>query len=240
MKKLVVASSRKAPFIEAHNKILDLMAHAVGVLKELRPDGSASDLDEVMKKLDAITSAFFPSGWPDDVEPLPAARLSMALLYLGRNRPEVALRLALQGALWARSRSGPFWVHDLMDVFPILLVTGSLDPDFWLFKEQDKADDSDTDAAETKATSAKFPSTEDSQNVAYGYLREACREAFKIYGSDSNYCRGLLEMYLSMATKKRGVKVDSQEFVEEFQASQKRLLAYAGVPEERGVVLQGR
>jgi len=163
-------------------------------------------------------NAFDGYDWPDHLEPLPASRMCLAALYLEQEKLAPALRLAFQGKLMSRTPIGPEWVNDMMDLLSILIVAGSIPPDSPVF--QDKA----------------FPTTDDTRVATYGYLYEVCKTAGNAFGGDSKYTAAIYEMFAGMVSKSYA-RPGSKEFAMEFEAAQKKMLAWAGVKEELGLRL---
>jgi SET and MYND domain-containing protein len=179
------------------------------------------NLANVETRLRTILVGAFPrnKSWPDSMDPLPCARLSLGMLYLGQGQPVPALRSVLKGALFNTRKDDPEFVNDMMDVVTVLMVAGSLPADAPAFKDK------------------SFPSVDDLRTVAYGYLLETAHKAAKAFGYDAEYAKGVIDMMSVMATKKPGSAPGSKEFMAEYEPAQRKLLAWAGVPEENGIVI---
>ncbi|AEO67295.1 uncharacterized protein THITE_2144701 [Thermothielavioides terrestris NRRL 8126] len=215
---LLGGSRDLGPLHQAQRQIRDLLRSAVRASKHpgIYPD--LDDLPTVETRLRTITATASP--WPDHLEPLPAARLSLALLYLDQGKPIPALRCALKGKfLSSRSRGGPEWVNEMMDVVKVLVVTGCLRPDEAAFEDK------------------TFPELDDIRAVTYGYVYELCREASRAFGGDVNYTKGICGMCTALMAKKAGPRPGTKEFREEFDAAQEKLLTWAGIEVAKGVVL---
>ncbi|SPQ24006.1 16ce20a4-d59a-4ef4-9f5d-28d34fe9a566 [Thermothielavioides terrestris] len=215
---LLGGSRDLGPLHQAQRQIRDLLRSAVRASKHpgIYPD--LDDLPTVETRLRTITATASP--WPDHLEPLPAARLSLALLYLDQGKPIPALRCALKGKfLSSRSRGGPEWVNEMMDVVKVLVVTGCLRPDEAAFEDK------------------TFPELDDIRAVTYGYVYELCREASRAFGGDANYTKGICGMCTALMAKKAGPRPGTKEFREEFDAAQEKLLTWAGIEVAKGVVL---
>ena len=181
------------------------------------------DLPTVETKLRTIIAKALPRNnpWPDHMEPLPSARLSIALLYLRQDKPIRALRNALAGKLLStRTDPGePEWVNETFDVVvTVLVAAGSVPPDAAALEDK------------------KFPKLEDIRTMAYGYLFAACRGAEKAFGKDCRYTLEMKEMMDDMVKKKTdSVLPGTVKFASEFAAAQKRTLEWAGIPKEHGI-----
>lgn len=206
---------------QAQRQIRDLLRSAVRASKHpgIYPD--LDDLANVETRLRTITSTVFPSGsvWPEYMEPLPAARLSLAMLYLEQGKPVPALRCALKGKfLSVRADGGPEWFNEMVDVLTILIVVGSLPADAVAFED------------------ATCPDLESIRTVTYGYLFEMLHEVSALFGADARYARDFRELFGGMMQKKAGAEPESREFKEEFQAAQAKLMDWAGVKVVKGTV----
>ncbi len=186
---------------------------------------SFEDLPTVETKLRTIISKVLPRDktWPEHMEPLPSARLSIALMYLKQNKPIRALRSALVGKLLSSriEQGGPEWANEMFDVVVTALVAaGSVPPD--------------AAALEDKT----FPKLEDIRTMAYGYLYAACRGAEKAFGKDCKYTLEMKDMMDDMVKKKPdSILPGTVKFGKEFAAAQKRTLEWAGVPTDHAVSL---
>ncbi|KAL2017321.1 hypothetical protein VTK56DRAFT_2294 [Thermocarpiscus australiensis] len=225
-----LGSSDKFPALhQAQREILDLIKNAVTASRYPGVYKTFEDLPAVETQLRTMTSRAFHqsdsypnfSPWPDHMDPLPLARLSLAMLYLAQDKPAHALRNALRGKLLSRRGrgGGPGWVNEMMDVLTVLIAAGSLPPDAPAFEDK------------------SFPSVEDIRAVAYGYAYEACREAGLAFGGDAEYTRGICDMFASMVAKKPGARPGSREFGVAFEVAQGKLMAWAGIPGGNEVVL---
>jgi SET and MYND domain-containing protein len=180
------------------------------------------DMSTVETKLRTILANAFPADmpWPEHMEPLPSARLSLAMISLKQGKPVPALRNVLKGKfLTTRLVDGPEWVNEMMDVVTVLMVAGSLPPDAAAFEDK------------------SFPAVENIRTVTYGYLWAMARGAERAFGKEAGYAKGARELMGAVLSKKKGgAAPGSREFYEgEFRAAQGKVLAWAGVPEEKGI-----
>ncbi|KAM7187351.1 hypothetical protein V8F20_011015 [Naviculisporaceae sp. PSN 640] len=219
-KMLLKTKSRIDAFHQAQREILELMSTAVQAAKYPSLYPAFAKAGAVETQLRTIIQRAFPeSSWPDDIEPLPSARLSIADLHLATEKLGPALRSALRGKLMSRRRSGPDFVNEMMDVVYILLGFGNLPPDAPVF--EDKA----------------LPHPTDLCTVTCGYLYEACKEAGKAFGGDSQYTKGICDILAGVLAKKPGDKPGSEGFAKEFETAQGALTDWAAIPASYRLVL---
>lgn len=203
--------------------IVQLIGAAINASKYPGIFHDYEDPAAVETKLRTITVNALPPGkdWPEHMDPLPAARLSLAMLYLEKGQPVPALRNALKGQLLRARKKGPEWVNDMMDVITILIVTASLPPDSPAF--QDKI----------------FPLPTDLQNVTLGYFVAAAQEANNMFGAETEYAKGISHMTSAMSAQKEPPLPGTKEFIEVFVPAQRKLLEWVGIPEENAIVISG-
>lgn len=200
--------------------MITLMRNAVHAAKNPNTMPQFEDLTAVGTQVRTYAkNAFAPTEWPEYIMPLPTARMYLATLCINAEKLAPALRLALQGKLISRCRSGPDWVNEMMDLISILIVAGNIPPDSPLYKDKG------------------FPTMEETHAVTYGYFYEVCNEAEKVFGHESKYTELLGETFSKLVERKPGAKPGSKEFVAEFEEGQKKMLAWAGVPEEFALTL---
>lgn len=200
-------------------EIVTLIANALKADKFPGIYKQYEDLGNVETKLRTILCSTFKNApWPDSLEPLPSARISLALLYLNQGKLDPALRNGLRGILMNRRRNGPEWVNAMMGMVKALIAAGSLTPD--------------------KIEDNTFPRPLYIQTVAYGYVYETCKEAGKVFGGDSEYTKAVCEMFAKMTAQKvTGEMPGTAGFEKEFEEAQGKLMAWAGIAEGWGVVL---
>jgi SET and MYND domain-containing protein len=207
----------------ASRDILNLIQRTDSAIKHPEIYRDFEGLGAVEKQLRTITACALPEAslpWPDDMDPLPLARLNLAMMYLDQGNTVQALRHSFQGKLVSRRRNGgPDWVNEMIAVVGLLIVLGSRPP-----------------TAAALADKA-FPSKHDILTVAYGYVCEVCRAAVKAFGSGSEYTKVVVTMMTEAMVKKPDAKPGTKEFKEQFEAAQGRIRTWAGVPAEYAVVL---
>lgn len=193
--------------------ILTLMNAAAQACRSPGHNTHLEDLENVETQLRTMTSK-----WPSHQDPLPSARLTLANLYVGRDKIPPALRLGLQGMIWSRRERGPEWVNDMIELISVLLVAGNL--------------------AYGKALAGQkgFPTLDDLRTVVYGYLYEVCKEASRAFGGDSGYTMAIGDMFAKLMGEMGRVRPGMPEFKEDFEETQERVLAWAGI-KAKGITL---
>ncbi|KAK0620876.1 hypothetical protein B0T14DRAFT_481979 [Immersiella caudata] len=217
---LLKSSKNLAALHQAQRNIITLMKNAVWAANHPGRNAQYEDLATVEAQLRTYTSNVFPSNWPDHIAPLPMTRMYLAALYINEEKLVPALRLALQGKLMSRCKNGPDWVNEMMDLMSILIVTGNIPPDSPLHQ------------------AGGLPTMDDTHAVTYGYLCEVCKEAGTAFGGDSKYTKAICDMFAGLLAKKTDARPGSKEFGQEFEEGQKKVLAWAGVPEKFGIALR--
>ncbi|KAK4227007.1 hypothetical protein QBC38DRAFT_391919 [Podospora fimiseda] len=222
---LKAAGGKFIAFRKAQKDIINLTKSAVkaskfpGIYKEYE------DLGGIETKLRTIMCSTFPATqWPDIIEPVPLARLCLAILYLDQGKVDHAVRNALKGKLMSRRRSGPEWVNEMMDVIQVLMVAGSLRPDDAIYKQD-----------------PTFPTSTYIQTVTYGYMYETCKKAGEIFGGGSEYTKGICDLFAKLMEQRRIVEgatlPGSKEFEREFEEAQGKLMEWAVVPKHYGILI---
>ncbi len=199
-------------FCQAQREIRTLISSAVRAAKYPGVYPNLDDLAAVETRLRTIIASPGVS-WPETMEPLPSARLSLAMLYLGQGKPVPALRHAMKGRFVnSRQNLDAEWANDMLDLVTVLLVAGSMAPDSPAFGDK------------------SFPSLEDIRAVTYGNLVGLCQGANKVFGGESEYAKGLQNMLGVMLAKNPGPKLGTEEFAKAFTPANTRLLEWAGLP----------
>ncbi|KAK4445990.1 hypothetical protein QBC34DRAFT_305746 [Podospora aff. communis PSN243] len=217
---LLKTSKNIAALHLAQRSLITLMKNAVWAANHPGMNAQFEDLATIEAQLRIHTSNVFTnSEWPGHIAPLPMSRMYLAALYLDQEKLVPALRLALQGKLMSRCKSGPDWVNEMMDLMSVLIVAGNIPPDSPLYQAEG------------------FPTMDDTHAVTYGYLHEVCKEAGTAFGGDSKYTKAICDMFAGLLAKKPDARPGSKEFAVEFEEGQKRVLAWAGVLEEFGITL---
>ncbi|KAK4098124.1 hypothetical protein N658DRAFT_477635 [Parathielavia hyrcaniae] len=218
----LLGDSNKLPMLhEAQRNILSLIRKAVHASKYPGIFPDHEDLATLETRLRTATSSAFPAGtpWPAHMEPLPSARLSLAIIALKQGKPVPALRNVLKGMLLSnRKTNEPEWVNEMMDVVDVLMTAGSLPPDAAAFEDK------------------SFPAVGEIRIVTYGYLWAMSKAAISVFGGGALYAKGVCQLMAAvLAKKKSGATPGTKEFYEaEYQPAQKKLLAWAGVPDGEG------
>ena len=203
--------TRLTAFYQAQREVLTLIGSAVRAAKY---PGAYPDLDNlatVETRLRTITAGV---SWPETMEPLPSARISLAMLYLGQGKPVPALRNAIKGRFitsTARQDLDAEWVNEMLDLVTVLIVAGSMAPDSPAFEDK------------------TFPSLDDIRAVTFGNLVALCQGATSVFGGNSEYAKAMQNMLGVMLAKKPGAKMGTQEFADEFTPANLRVLVWAGI-----------
>ena len=178
------------------------------------------DPDAVQHKLLTLARQAFSGSewWPDHLDPMPAARLCLGMLYTLKDRFPVALRNVLKAKLLSRRGIGPDWVIEAMEVVRVLILVGNLPPEAPEF------------------SNPAFPSKWGIQNLVYGYLLEVCKHANVIFGGDTLFAKAIAAMYSTMALM-ADPSPGTVAFEKEFDDAQRKLLAWAGIDAAYGIQL---
>jgi SET and MYND domain-containing protein len=213
-------SNKLSVLHQAQREIVKLISSAVRASTYPGVYHSLDDLSTVETRLRAIVADVFPPDkrWPEYMEPLPSARQSLSMMYLGQGKAVPALRNALQGTLLTtRKHHRPEWVNEMVNVVTTLIMTGSLPPDTPVFEDE------------------TFPTVEEIRSVTYGYLFVLYDTARKVLGTEVEYTKAINEMVVGIISKKQGSQPGSHQFADAFEPAQRKMLAWAKVPEEKGL-----
>lgn len=174
---------------------------------------NSEGIAKIETSLRTITCRAFPEGrWPDHIDPLPSARLALALHHAqGDDRPAM-VRNALKGALLNRHRDGPESVNDVFDLMNILLVVVGPLPA----------------ASPRVLDDAMFPGLVEMQRVIAGLSVWLSREADRVFGRESKYAM-TIDVYSTLLETSSGARRGTEQFEKEFERAQARLLAWAGM-----------
>jgi hypothetical protein len=179
-----------------------------------------SNVDDLENQMRDTTTQAFPQGaWPDDLGPLPLLRVEIATMLRAQGNLTKALKQGLKGFLLLERRTGDTWVRSS---FKLLQVLSHLLTAF----EQDIA--------------SEFLREDQLWVILCGYLHEAVRAATKTSGSHATYTKAIEGWYLDClgAADTTGLpKPETRAFSRQFKRAQKDLLTWAGIGEERGIVL---
>lgn len=222
----MLGGSEKLPDLhQAQREIVHLISGAVRASKYPGVYPSLDDLSMVETRVRTITAGVFPPDkrWPEYMEPLPSARQSLSMMYLEQGKPFAALRNALQGALLTtRKHHRPEWVNEMFNVVAALLTAGTVPPDAPAFKDE--------------AT----PTAEEIRCVAFGYVFVLYDTADKVFGQEVEYVKSIKKMASGILSNKSGTEPGTDEFAKHFEPAQRKVLAWAKVPEEKGLKIAKR
>ncbi len=170
-----------------------------------------------------VTTAYPPQGkWPDHIDPLPLARMTLAGMHKTNGELVKALRYGLKGCLFAgstRRRRGPVWVSDLHELLRILVEIGM---------EPDDSSDYENDVV---------PNRLHIRLVTSAYFQELCLAAKRAYGSDAAFTQAVLRWAAVFRNVPNQPPPSHPEFAKRFVESQLKLLDWANIPKSRAVVL---
>jgi SET and MYND domain-containing protein len=213
-------SNKLSVLHQAQREIINLMSSAVRASTYPGVYHSLDDLSTAETRLRAIVADVFPPNkrWPEYMEPLPSARQSLSMMYSGQGKAVPALRNALQGTLLTtRKHHRPEWVNEMLHVVTTLIMVGSLPPNAPVFQDE------------------TFPTVDEIRSVTYGYLFVLYDTARKVFGTEVEYSKAINEMAAGMIFKMQGPQPGSDQFADAFEPAQRKMLAWAEVPEEKGL-----
>jgi hypothetical protein len=179
-----------------------------------------SNVNALENQIRELTTQVIPSGdWPDDLAPLPSLRTQIATMFRAQGNLAEALKQGLKGCLMLEIRTGDTWVRNL---FKLLQVLSHVLTPF----EQD--------------TTSEFPRQGQAWIILYGYLHEAVRASTKTFSSHATYTKAIEGWYRDClaAADIAGIPTPrTRAFSREFKRAHKDVLVWAGIGEERGIVL---
>jgi hypothetical protein len=186
--------------------------------------GANSSLDntaQVESRLHAILAKVLPSGtkWPEDLEPFPAFRSSLAKLYMSQGKALLALRTALRATLHRREPlKGFVQAYEMVELSQMLAVLGST-----------------PDAATKEDKNA--PTMYDFRLVGFRYTDAAWHGCANVFGEDSAQAirQGEFMKRLMKQWKTPNDFLTSNKYEEVFGISQRKVLDWAGLPEGKGL-----
>jgi hypothetical protein len=212
-------ATKSETLIMAQRDILDLIRSAGSAVTKPGMHKGFEDLGKVESKLRWIISGAFPtSHWPDELEPLPSARMALGVLHVKCGELLEALRLMLRGCMLGkrdRVACGAEWVNEMVDLTSVLLALGG------------------TPAAAEVFEDIALPDRNEVRTVAGGYLFEMSKTARRIFG-DAKYSKAIDQWYEMVLTAQRAPP-GSEDFDVAFRRAQAKLLLWAGVDKYSGV-----
>lgn len=157
----------------------------------------------------------YPNGaWPHHIEPLPSIYRTLGNMYRDLHFV-VGLEFLLKGNLCQQARSGPSWVFQLQEMAKFLTFLAQAD------------DDEVKWAGATRNRHNVQRKT--MRDVARGYLCLACVASKFALGLDSSYARALHDWAHHAIDHPRDPKIHTEEFREQFRASQGIMLLWANM-----------
>jgi hypothetical protein len=191
-----------------------LAAHNRGTRKQYEdPDKMANDVNSLRR-------ATFPkeNGWPDHLNPMPKTNSTIAWLYEKKDLLLPAVRHALCATLLGGYRSGPDFVNLLCDLTQFLARIAAEAPDAPVFQV------------------ANFPILWHIQTVVRGYGLVLVQAASSVCGGQTGFTLDVCDWF-AMMNEGAHPMPGTPDFGPAFETAQKKLLAWAGIEEEFGVVL---
>lgn len=195
---------------QTQQQLIELTNEAVR-LKDV--DGFEIDAQNIAKRA-------FPNGdWPDDLQPWPILRIRLAQILMERGRSMDALMQGVRGYLTLERRTGDIWIRQLFDLLQI--VSSVLVPSKWNTPCRDPA----------------CPTETQLWDILYGYLHELALGAIKIFGARAKYTQAVQTWYSDCIRCSDAPHPGTRAFARRFKRAQSNLLLWAGVDENRGIVL---
>jgi len=166
--------------------------------------------------------AYPPSGsWPDHVDPLPLARITLAGMCKTQGRFVAALRNALKGCLLSGHRRGPVWVVDLLELARIFVRLG-----------QEPSDSSVFDGK-------MLPERRYIRIATVGYMQELCVASSRTFGRDTAFTMAISKWTAVFRNMPDQPPPEHPEFRNRFENAQLRCLEWAGIETTKGISLFG-
>jgi SET and MYND domain-containing protein len=164
--------------------------------------------------------------WPDHLEPMPTALMSLAMLNHSWQRPAAALRTALRGTLSGRLRGdrGPQWIVDLYQLIGIT-ATAAIP----------KVAEGDPQVTGVYVDTT-FPRLPEMRVVLTVMLIELAEAANIVFGSDCRFVLALCKRRDTML-ETSFLKPGTSEFILAYNLAEAKLLAWAGLDDGLRIVL---
>jgi SET and MYND domain-containing protein len=178
------------------------------------------DVDSL--EIDALKIAkyAFPGGhWPDDLHPWPTMRIQFAQILRACGRLMDALMQSVRGYLSLERRTGDIWIRHLSDLLQIILSV--LVQSNW----------------DTLCKNPVFPTEAQLSDILHGYLHELALGATKVFGVRAGYTQAIQAWYLECIESAGAPQPKTRAFAQRFKEAQSKLLLWAGVDENKGIVL---
>ena len=185
------------------------------------PSTSVKELSALENAAIELSRKTFSNGiWPEGLEPLPSILMMAADTYLQKDLLQEAIKLALNATLSVHRREDFDWPIRMLGVIQMLNVV--LKSSVVLAQLNINANISKQDLAD----------------LVNGYLGELESKARHIFGLDNSYVKAI-QRWLRNERKRAGKpKPGTEAFAEHFEASQSKILKWAGVPEKNAIVLR--
>jgi hypothetical protein len=178
------------------------------------------DVDSFEIDAQNIAKHAFPGGdWPDDLEPWPTMRIRFAQILRARGRLTDALIQGVRGYLSLERRTGAKWIRHLLallQIFSSILVLSK-----W----------------NTPCEDPVCPTEAQLWDILHGYLHELALGAIKMFGARAEYTQAIQTWYSDCIRGADAPHPGTRAFARRFKRAQSKLLLWAGIDENRGIVL---
>lgn len=195
------------------NEAVIRAAHNSGVKKQYE------DAEKMELETRSLVKVALPElEWPEHLNPLPKTRTVIAWLYEKQGFLLPALRSALCATLMGGYRSGPDSVNLLCDLTQFMGHIAAEAPDAPVFQVEN------------------FPNLWHFQTVTRGYGLVLVKEAASVYGGQMGFTLDVCDWF-AMMNEGAHPMPGTPDFKPAFGEAQKKLLAWADIPEKSGIVL---
>lgn len=209
-----------AALLRSEKHLADVTRGATEAFYIVFKENNDKILERFVEELKIIVKNAYAGGdWPDNIDPLPWVRMTLAGMYYNNAKLVPALRYGLKGSLFGQRRTGFAWMADLMDVARILVSMSQESADSPVFQL-------DT-----------FPSREQLRIITAGYLQELCLATKKAFGLDTTFTQAVLRYASAFRHIPGQPGPGTKEFKMRFNEAQQKLLEWADIGKDRAVKL---
>jgi hypothetical protein len=178
------------------------------------------DVDSFEIDAQAIAKHTFPGrDWPDDLAPWPTMRIRFAQILRAHGRLTEALMQGVRGHLSIQRRTGVNWIRHLFDLLQIISRVLGLSK--W----------------NIPCGNPVCPTEEQLWDILHGYLHELLLGAIKIFGTRAKYTQAIETWYSDCIRCADAPHPGTRAFARRFKRAQSNLLLWAGVDENRSIIL---
>lgn len=178
---------------------------------------------DFQKEMWAIVQRGYPEGcWPNSLEPLPAAYLSLGTMYW-ELKYALGLEFVLKGTIYSRDRKHPIYVRELLYLTKFIIYVAQAGED---------------DIKWTAATeNAELLDRETMRAVARGYTCIVTLAGKFAFGMDNNLVQAMHKWASEILDYPGDPELGTEVFQERFRVSQERLLTWANMRPDIGLSL---